>query len=378
MIRKAKIGDLFSVRKGRKMTEVYAWGELEASCYRYLQIEDLRDDSNPKYCEATENAVLVNPDDIVIAWDGANAGISSFGLEGAIGSTLARLSPKNESFFTPYVGAFVKYNESYLRDTCTGATIPHIHRQSLEGLVVPLPDISMQRNIARILNKAQELIDKRKQQIEMLDEFLQSVFLDMFGDPAINPKNWPIKGFPHFAKIDTVMTRDFKKYGELPHIGIENIQRDTGRLIDYQTAKDSGITSGKYIFTSEHIIYSKIRPNLNKVALPDFAGLCSADAYPLLVNTNHTNREFFAFMLRSRYFLDYISRFSSRTNIPKTNKKQLKSFSCMCPPLRFQREFSNILYQVEYQKSLIRDSLIQMENAFNSIMQRAFKGELFS
>ena len=48
---------------------------------------------------------------------------------------------------------------------------------------------------------------------------------------------------------------------------------------------EDGVISGKYLFTDKHIIYSKIRPNLNKVALPDFDGLCSADAYPILPKT---------------------------------------------------------------------------------------------
>ena len=120
---------------------------------------------------------------------------------------------------------------------------------------------------------------------------------------------------------------------------------------NYKEVGAQNLTSGKYLFTKDHIIYSKIRPNLNKVALPDFDGLCSADAYPLLVNKNNTNRYFFAYILRSKYFLNNILKLSDRTNIPKVNKDQLRSFECICPPIELQKEFSRRVEAVEKLKA---------------------------
>ena len=72
------------------------------------------------------------------------------------------------------------------------------------------------------------------------------------------------------------MTTDYEKYADYPHIGIDSIEKETGLLKGYRTVTEDGEISGKYVFTSSHIIYSKIRPNLNEVALPSFDGLCSA------------------------------------------------------------------------------------------------------
>ena len=85
------------------------------------------------------------------------------------------------------------------------------------------------------------------------------------------------------------MTKDFDKYGDLLHVGISNIEKKTGKIKSCLTAKDEGLNSGKYLFDERHVIYSKIRPNLNKVALPNFSGLCSADSYPLLAINGKSN-----------------------------------------------------------------------------------------
>jgi len=130
--------------------------------------------------------------------------------------------------------------------------------------------------------------------------------------------------------------RDFDGYEDYPHIGIDSIEKDTGRIFGYRTISEDGVISGKYLFTPKHIIYSKIRPNLNKVALPDFIGLCSADAYPILVKDTVCTREYFGYTLRSRIFLDYILAFSSRTNLPKVNKSQVEGFKLPLPPIELR------------------------------------------
>src|SRR5690606_7559882 len=107
--------------------------------------------------------------------------------------------------------------------------------------------------LVNLCKKVTTLIQKRKAQIEALDQLTQSVFLEMFGDPVLNTKGWKKKKFDYFAKIDTVMIKDFTNYKNSPHIGIENIEKNTGRIINYQTVAKSNITSGKYLFTDKHI-----------------------------------------------------------------------------------------------------------------------------
>lgn len=172
----------------------------------------------------------------------------------------------------------------------------------------------------------------------------------MFGDIKSNDKEWRIVDFKDSAEIDTNMIHDFRGYENYPHIGIDSIEKETGKLVGYRTIEEDGVISGKYLFTPKHIIYSKIRPNLNKVALPDFEGLCSADAYPILPREDVCNRVYLGYTLRSECFLDYILAFSNRTNLPKVNKKQVEGFKFPLPPLDLQNQFADFVARVDKSK----------------------------
>lgn len=172
----------------------------------------------------------------------------------------------------------------------------------------------------------------------------------MFGDPIANAQKYPVLPFTDFAAIDAQMTTDYEKYADYPHIGIDSIEKDTGRLFGYRTVAEDGVKSGKYVFSSAHIIYSKIRPNLNKVALPDFEGLCSADAYPILPNDENCDKLYLAFVLRSKWFLDYIVPLSGRTNMPKANREQINRFTWALPPLDLQKQFAAFVRQTDKSK----------------------------
>ncbi len=111
---------------------------------------------------------------------------------------------------------------------------------------------------------------------------------------------------------------------ELPHVGTDRIQSGTGELRGVQSALADGVTSGKYRFNEKHVIYSKIRPNLRKVALPDFEGLCSADAYPLLPATGIPRRYLQQLLLTNQFTEIAVSR-SGRTKMPKINRRELMS-----------------------------------------------------
>ena len=207
--------------------------------------------------------------------------------------------------------------------------------------------------ICNTLDKIHLLIGSRKKQLTKMDDLIKSRFVEMFGDLKTNSKGWRIVGFKECADIDTNMVHDFKGYEDYPHIGIDSIEKETGKLIGYRTIAEDSVISGKYLFTPAHIIYSKIRPNLNKVAMPEFDGLCSADAYPILVKQGVCNREFFGYTLRSKYFLDYILSYSGRTNLPKVNKSQVEGFTLPLPPMELQEQFATFVNGVDKSKLML-------------------------
>mgnify|MGYP000165400887 CR=1 FL=1 len=250
-----------------------------------------------------------------------------------------------------------------------GATL---NKATLSTIKIQLHEYDNQLEIVNMLNRVSSSIDFRKQQLTKLDELIKARFVEMFGDFKSNSKGWSIVKFDEFAQIDGNMTTDYEKYADYPHIGIDSIEKETGTLKGYRTVKEDGVVSGKYFFTPQHIIYSKIRPNLNKVALPDFEGLCSADAYPILPNPKNCNRVFLALAMRSNYFLDYILQFSARTNLPKVNRKEIAGFSMPLPPLPLQNQFAAFVAEVDKSKVEVQKALDQTQLLFDSLMQQYF------
>lgn len=278
----------------------------------------------------------------------------------------------SEKIYNRYLYHFLKDKTAYLNSLGRGATFKEISKSIVENIEIPLPPLDKQRKIAAVLDKVSGLIAKRRQQLEKLDELVKARFVEMFGDFKINTMRWPVVGFKEIAIIDGNMTTDYKKYASYPHIGIDSIEKDTGRLNGYRTVAEDGVISGKYIFTSKHIIYSKIRPNLNKVALPEFDGLCSADAYPILPIDGKCNRIFLAYNMRSQFFLDYILQFCNRTNLPKVNRKEVAGFQTPLPPIELQNQFATFVEQTEKTKTTISHSLTKLETLKKTLMQEYF------
>ena len=234
-----------------------------------------------------------------------------------------------------------------------GGLSPTINWKDLREQEFSLPSIEEQKVLANKLWAAYRLKESYKKLLAATEEMVKSQFIEMF-DFENNSHNWPVMGFGEFASLDCTMTTDYEYYAEFPHIGIDSIEQNTGRLFGYRTVKEDNVKSGKYIFTPKHIIYSKIRPNLNKVATPDFEGLCSADSYPILANDSVTSKDFLVYLLRSDVFLRYIVPLSNRTGMPKVNREQVEGFRCPIPPKEEQDKFVAIYNQSDKSGDCIR------------------------
>jgi type I restriction enzyme, S subunit len=132
------------------------------------------------------------------------------------------------------------------------------------------------------------------------------------------------------------------------------------------------VTSGKYRFESGDVLYSKIRPNLNKVTLVDFAGLCSADMYAINVDDRRATPEFIAHLLRGRDFLGYATSLSNRANIPKLNRAQLMRFRFSLPTVDEQRRIAAILDHAGALRAKRRQTLTLLDTLTQSIFHHMF------
>jgi len=297
----------------------------------------------------------------VVFFDGLTSGDSI--VLRAKDDRMARLLP-----FVLNTDAFWDYADQYSDGTMSKRLSP----KTLMQYEFDLPDEDQQDYLADTMWAAAKTKASYQLLLTQTNELVKSQFMEMFGDFKDNPMNWPEKPFDEFAVIDAVMTTEYEKYADYPHIGIDSIEKDTGCLYGFRTVKEDNVISGKYIFTPEHIIYSKIRPNLNKVALPNFEGLCSADAYPILPKTGICNRLFLASVLRSDFYLSYILGLSARSQMPKVNRNQIAGFKMPLPPIERQEQFADFMRQSDKSKFELKQAIESLSSLIKALMQQDF------
>ena len=256
-----------------------------------------------------------------------------------------------------------------------GGTQKFVSLGNIRALQIPLPPLEEQKRIAAILDKADAIRQKRKQAIDLADEFLRSVFLDMFGGYLGTSNN--LVSFGDVTKLDAKMVDPtLEEYTNLLHIGPDRIEKRTGKILPALTAREEGLKSKKFLFSEQYVIYSKIRPYLRKAAIPDFVALCSADMYPIKPVESKVTREFIWALLLSDFFDNYVCTLPDRASIPKLNKKELAAFQFSLPPYEEIQKFSDIAKETLKNKTTQQAHQSDAKSLFNALSQKAFSGQL--
>lgn len=286
-------------------------------------------------------------------------------------SHLAVITPHMQKTEGRYLNYYFQFNKpnTLVKD----AAYPSISLKDIENISIPVPSLSEQQSIVAELDKINELISLKKAQLSDLDSLAQSIFYDMFGDPIENEKGWEVKKLGEVVDIIAkLVDPNQEPYCNQFHVGPANIIGGTGEIVDCLIAKDENLISGKYAFKSGAVLYSKIRPNLNKVAIPSFDGVCSADMYPLSIKTNAVNL-YIMRLLMTKEFLKYAVNCSGRARMPKINREALFEFKFCLPPLSLQQEFAKRIELIEQQKAQISSTIKDLETLLASRMQYWFE-----
>lgn len=154
------------------------------------------------------------------------------------------------------------------------------------------------------------------------------------------PEHWEVMKFGRCATIKSNLVAP-DDYADYPQISPDSIEKNSGRIIDYKTVKEAGVISWNHLFFKGQVIYSKIRPMLNKVAIAPFDGLCSADMYPI-ETSNDT--QFLVYLMLSDYFTSQVGLVTeNRVKMPKINQNELSAIMVTIPPQSEQETISKYL-----------------------------------
>ncbi|MDA8920160.1 restriction endonuclease subunit S [Porticoccaceae bacterium] len=264
----------------------------------------------------------------------------------------------------------------------TGTTMVHVTKGSMENRLLPFPPIPEQQRIVTILDQAFADIEKAranaeknlKNARELFDSYLNQVF-------SQRGEGWVERLMPDICEItSSLVDPREQKYLAYPHVGAGNIASKTGALLNVKSAEEEGLVSGKFVFDSSMVLYSKIRPYLMKVCRPDFEGLCSADIYPLKPNAEIINRDFLFYMLLTDVFTSYAIAGSARAGMPKVNRTHLFDFAVWLPSVDEQKQFVDQLNvsaeQTRKLEAIYEQKLASLDELKKSILHQAFSGEL--
>ncbi len=265
------------------------------------------------------------------------------------------------------------------------------HYKYLREFSIAFPiDKSEQRAIAHALRAVQQAQAARRREAALERERKAALMQHLFtrgtrGEPRKQtdigemPESWRVVRFANVVEIGKgQVDPKLDPYASMIHVGPENIESDSGRLVATKTNKELKIISGNYLFTAEDILYSKIRPYLNKVALPTFLGTCSADMYPLRPHSDHLIREFlFQFMLSEQFKVRAVS-LQDRTGIPKINREQLGSILLLEPPLSEQRDIVAVLRACDAKIAALEREAAILDALFRAMLEELMTGRLLA
>lgn len=286
---------------------------------------------------------------------------------------------------------FPKYAHYYFNSDRFRRQIPKITKKSVNqasfsvsdvrDLDILVPKLESQLKISNILDKAQELIDKRKEQIEACDELIKGLFYDMFGDVVVNNKKWNKDRIGNNFNIKTGATPSRKENlywesGNIPWVKTtelkENVILNTDEYITQIAYENSSVS----LFPKDTVLIAmygqgKTRGMTGKLGIEATSNQACAAILP----NNNYNQDFIWIQLRLLY--DELRSLGRGGNQPNLNLDLVRDFELILPPLDLQNQFAQKVQKIEQQKLLMQQSLTELENNFNSLMQRAFKGELF-
>lgn len=257
-----------------------------------------------------------------------------------------------------------------------------VPKEYFENLEVPLPPLTEQKRIITVLDHAFASLDRARVNAETNLADASSIFHRAMAEvfSSNNPK-WKRSQLAEVCVITSPLVDPRQpQHAKAIHIGAGNIESRTGNLLNLRTSREENLISSKFTFDDSMVLYSKIRPYLEKVARPNFAGICSADIYPLTPIEGKVTRDFLYWLLLSKPFTDYAIEGSARAGMPKVNREYLFQYEVGLPDVDEQRQIVAKLDALRAEVTMLQTAyerqLADIAALRQSLLQAAFSAQL--
>lgn len=264
-------------------------------------------------------------------------------------------------------------------DVATGANYPAVSDAKVKASTLPLPPLTEQKRIAAILDAADDLRAKRRAAIAQLDVFLQSTFIEMFGDPVANPKGWDEVKIADIAKVGTGSTpsRKHEEYfgGDIPWVKSTEVDWKVISATGESVTSKGVISARLKLYPEGSVVLALYGQGKTrgKCAFLGVGAAINQACCAMITNAKCTNIYLFEYLKYSYRRLRGESRGGNQENL---NMAIVRSFPIPLPPIDLQNDFRSIVEVVEKQRSRMQAHLAELDALFASLQHRAFNGEL--
>ena len=293
----------------------------------------------------------------------------------------------NEKLVCPRYGYhYCRTLKPLLSHMAPSTTVAIVNKSRFQSLEIPFPPLEEQRRIAAILDKADGVRRKRKEAIRLTEELLKSTFLEMFGDPVTNPKGWEVIGLGKISQIQggLQVTPARKELPlEVPYLRVANVYRDKLLLDEIKNIRVTSSELERINMKAGDILIVEGHGNKEEIGR-------SSVWDGSIENCVHQNH-----LIRVRldpnkaepiYISAYLNSAGGRCQLTKFGKttsglntistSNVKATKVLCPPIEMQKRYLDFQRKLTEAKNASVQHLEQSENLFNSLLQRAFRGEL--
>lgn len=348
-----------------------------------VRIRDVkRGFSETFYAGEYSKEYLLHKGDLLIGMDGEFNIARWKSVDALLNQRVCKISAKkgtNEE----YIRFALSKKLKNIEDKTSFVTVKHLSARELSTIEFTMPEYEKQRKIADILVSIENIIEKKKQELEQLDTFVKSRFVELFGDPIKNPKGWEVvklsecleridngksftcdsnarEGvFPAILKLSAATYGDYRPYENKALLDekqfVESVEVHRGDLLFTRKNTPDLVGMAAYVFETPE-----------KLMMPDliFRLVTNERMTPIFLWQLINNREF-------RPAIQGISGGSAKS-MSNISKERLKNIEVICPPISEQKKLEGVLEQVDKSKSKIQKSLEETQLLFDSLMQKYF------
>jgi type I restriction enzyme, S subunit len=331
---------------------------------------------------AYDSRYLISNGDILIGMDGEFNRARWFGGKALLNQRVCRIASSSRDLDESYLFYYLPAALKVIEDATPFVTVKHLSVKQIRDIAIPLPPLPEQRRIAEILDKADALRDKRRAALAQLDTLTQSIFLDMFGDPATNPKGWPMGRIGDLLESAAYGTSEKAGMaGEYPVLRMNNIsysgEMDFTDLKYMELSKDK---EERYLVRKGDILFNRTNSAdlVGKTAIFRDDKQMAYAGYLIRLRVKRGNDpEYLAAFLNTPYSKRVLRGMcKSIIGMANINATEVQAIRVAVPDSGCQRQFAKRVTATEELKAIQRKGLEELNSVFASLQYRAFQGKL--